>query len=169
LRTLRQWDDFHSWIYAIANNLCKMRFRSKSRQPDSEFIEDHAESLNKSQYLHDDPMIEQLNEALELLPEIYQQVLTLHYLGGMDGREIAEFLGVSPNSIWQRLSRARELLRKELLDMMSETFEHNRLRAGFTFRIVEIIKGIKINPMPPKTLPWGLSIATGIVIATLVH
>jgi RNA polymerase sigma factor (sigma-70 family) len=167
LRELRKRDEFHAWIYAIANNLCKDWIKAKSRQPDSEFIEDHAESLNKYQYLQDDPTIEQLNEALELLPEIYQQVLTLHYLGGMDGREMAEFLGVSPNSIWQRLSRARSLLRKELLDMMSDTFEHNRLRVGFTFRIVEIIKGIKINPMPPKTLPWGLSIATGIVIAIL--
>jgi RNA polymerase sigma factor (sigma-70 family) len=167
LRTLRQWDDFHAWIYAIASNLCKDWLRAKSRRPDREFIEDQsAKSLNDYSP-HENPAIEMLHEALDSLPETYQQILTLHYLGGMDGVEIAEFLGVSPTSIWQRLSRARSLLRKEMLDMMSETFEQQRLRAGFTFHIVETIKRIRINPMPPKTLPWGLFIATGLIIAAM--
>jgi len=168
LRTLRQWDDFHAWIYAITNNICKMMIRSRSRQPDCEFIEDQTvKSLHIKESYHDDPMLELLHEALDSLPEIYQQVLTLHYLGGMDGTEIAEFLGMSPTSIWQRLSRARSLLRKEMLDMMSETFEQNRLKAGFTFRIVEMVKRVRINPVTPKALPWGLSLATGIIIAVL--
>jgi RNA polymerase sigma factor (sigma-70 family) len=168
LRTLRQWDDFHAWIYAITNNICKMMIRSRSRQPDREFIEDQTvKSLHIEESYHKDPMLELLHEALDSLPETYQQVLTLHYLGGMDGTEIAEFLGMSPTSIWQRLSRARSLLRKEMLDMMSETFEQNRLKAGFTFRIVEMVKGIRLNPISPKALPWGLSLATGIIIAVL--
>jgi RNA polymerase sigma factor (sigma-70 family) len=168
LRTLRQWDDFHAWIYAITNNICKMMIRSRSRQPDREFIEDQTvKSLHIEGSYHKDPMLELLHEALDSLPETYQQVLTLHYLGGMDGTEIAEFLGMSPTSVWQRLSRARSLLRKEMLDMMSETFEQNRLKAGFTFRIVEMVKGIRLNPISPKALPWGLSLATGIIIAVL--
>jgi len=167
LRTLRQWDDFHAWIYAIASNLCKDWIRASSRRPDCEFIEDQsAKSLNDYSS-QENPAIELLHDALDSLPETYQQVLTLHYLGGMDGAEIAEFLGISPTSIWQRLSRARLLLRKEMLDMVSETFEHQRLRAGFTFRIVETIKRIRLNPMSPKTLPWGLSLATGIIVAFL--
>jgi len=168
LRTLRQWDDFHAWIYAITNNICKMMIRSRSRQPDREFIEDQdVKSLHTDKSYYESPMLELLHEALDSLPETYQQVLTLHYLGGMDGTEIAEFLGMSPTSIWQRLSRARSLLRKEMLDMMSETFEQNRLKAGFTFRIVEMVKGIRLNPISPKALPWGLSLATGIIIAVL--
>jgi RNA polymerase sigma factor (sigma-70 family) len=168
LHKLRQWDDFHAWIYAITNNICKMMIRSRSRQPDCEFIEDQTvKSLHIKESYHDDPMLELLHEALDSLPETCQQVLTLHYLGGMDGIEIAEFLGMSPTSIWQRLSRARSLLRKEMLDMMSETYEQNRLKAGFTFRIVELVKRVRINPVPPNTLPWGLSLATGIIIAVL--
>ena len=38
-------------------------------------------------------MLEVLYEAMDSLPESYQQVLTLHYLGGMGGTEIAEFRG----------------------------------------------------------------------------
>ena len=168
LKTLRRWDEFHTWLYSITSNLCKNWIRTKSRQPDSEFIEDQpAKSLSHYDSHHENAMLDTIHEVLDSLPDTYQQVLTLHYLGGMDGVEIAEFLGMSPTSIWQRLSRARSLLRKEMLDMMSETFEQNRLRMGFTFHIVEMVKRIRINPMPPKTLPWGLSIATGIIVAFL--
>jgi RNA polymerase sigma factor (sigma-70 family) len=168
LRTLRQWDDFHAWIYSITNNICKMMIRSRSRQPDREYIEDQdVKSLHIEKSDYESPMIETLHEALDSLPETYQQVLTLHYLGGMDGTEIAEFLGMSPTSIWQRLSRARSLLRKEMLDMMSETFEQNRLKAGFTFCMVEMVKGMRLNPISPKALPWGFSLATGIIMAVL--
>ncbi|MEK7400139.1 MAG: hypothetical protein AAB116_24605, partial [Candidatus Poribacteria bacterium] len=38
----------------------------------------------------------------------------------------------------------------------------------FTFRLVEMVKRIKINPISPtKGLPWGLSLATGLVAVAL--
>jgi N-acetylneuraminic acid mutarotase len=52
--------------------------------------------------------------------------------------------------------------------MMSSTYEQRRLPLGFTFRIVEAVKRIKINPMPRMAgLPWGLSAAVGIIITVL--
>jgi len=170
LRTLRRWDEFYAWIYAITSNLCKDWIRAKSRRPDREFVADHSpRSLRRlsMESRNEDPILEVLHEALDSLPESYQQVLTLHYLGGMGGVEIAEFLGKSPSAVWQSLSRARESLRKEILDMMSETYEQNRLRAGFTFRIVEMVRRIRIAPVPPRVWPWGFSIATGVIIGIL--
>jgi len=169
LRTLRRWDEFYAWLYAITSNLCKNWIKARIRRPDREFVEDHSvRSLSYSMETHsEDSMLEVLHEALDSLPESYQQVLTLHYLGGMDGTEIAEFLGKSPSAIWQRLSRARASLKKEILDMMSETYGQNRLRAGFTFSIVEMVKRIRIDPVPPKTLPWGFSIASGVIIGIM--
>ncbi len=106
---------------------------------------------------------------LEELPEIYQQVLTLYYLGRMSSKEIAKFLGTSENTIYTRLSRARAKLKKEILDMMSTTYEQQRLQPGFTFRIVEMVKRIKIKPVPNKPIiPLGLSAATGIVLTVLM-
>jgi predicted DNA binding protein len=61
-------------------------------------------------------------------------------LGGMSGREIARFLGISPNAIRQRLYRARAQLKEEMLGMMSTTFEGQRLQVGFTLRVVETVK-----------------------------
>jgi N-acetylneuraminic acid mutarotase len=52
--------------------------------------------------------------------------------------------------------------------MMTSTYEQQRLPAGFTFRVVEAVKRIKIHPMPRMAgLPWGLSFAMGIIVAVL--
>jgi predicted RNA polymerase sigma factor len=99
------------------------------------------------------------------MSEVYQQVLTLYYLGCRNTQEIAEFLGMSPSAIRQRLSRAREMLKEEMVAMMTQTFEQQKLSAGFTFRVVEMVKRIKIQPIStPRSLPYGLSLATGLLL-----
>jgi len=107
---------------------------------------------------------------LDSLPETYRDVLTLRYLGGMKSEEIARFLGTSPSNVRQRLSRARSKLKKEMLDMMSTTYAQQKLQPSFTFRIVEMVKHIKIQPAPRSTpwLPFSLSAATGIVLTVLM-
>ena len=171
LRTLRYWDDFPAWLYAITSNLCKNWIRHQSTRPDREFVADQApDVLNNSTTTSysEVEMRESLHKALSSLPEIYRQALTLYYLGDMNTVEIARFLGTSPNTIAQRLKRARAKLKEEMIAMMSTTFEGHKLQAGFTFHIVEIVKRIRIQPMPRATgLPWGLSLATGIIFAIL--
>ena len=113
-------------------------------------------------------MDESLEEALDSLPEIYREVLMLHYFGGMDSRDIAGATGMSPSAVRKRLSRARAQLKEEIIAMMGTAFEGQRLQAGFTFRIVESIRHIKIHPMPRTAeLPLGLSVAVGIIITVL--
>jgi N-acetylneuraminic acid mutarotase len=59
-------------------------------------------------------------------------------------------------------------LKEEMLAMMNTTFEAQKLRSGFTFRILEAVKRIKIQPMPRTAgLPWGLSLAASVIIAAL--
>jgi len=171
LRTLRRWDSFLSWLYSIASNLCSKWLRSQSKRPDSEFIEDQdpdkLEIPSLDSYRNDE-VYKLVHDALNSLPEIYRQVLTLYYLGGMNSEEIARFLGISPTNIRQRLSRARMQLREDVLSLMSMTLEQQRLQASFTFRIVEMVKRIKINPMPNTTaLPWGLSLTAGIIFTIM--
>jgi RNA polymerase sigma factor (sigma-70 family) len=171
LHTLKRYDSFLAWIYAIASNLCKMHVRTQSRRPDKEHIEDQEteklESPSMDSY-RDDMVNKSLREALDSLPDIYQEVLTLYYFGGMDGKEIARFLGISHDNVKQRLVRARVQLKEEVITMMNATFQQERLQASFTFRIVEAIKHIKIHPMSTaKGVPWGISIAAGIIFTVL--
>jgi RNA polymerase sigma factor (sigma-70 family) len=172
LPTLRRWDSFLAWLYAITSNLCRDLLREQAKRPDGDFITDKGwrffdyPSINSYQ---EEQLYESLHEALDSLPEMYREVLTLYYLGGMDSKEIAQFLGTSPSAIRQRLRRARSKLKKEMLDMMSKTYDQQRLQPSFTFRIVEMVKRIKIKPAPSQPLlPLGLSAATGIVLTVLM-
>jgi len=171
LRSLRRWESFVFWLYRIAHNCCAKSARARSRRPDSEFIEDqnpYAISDSSLNSYRDIQVNESLREAIYSLPETYRQVLMLHYFGGMNSSEIAKSLGASPTAIRMRLSRARAQLKEEMVAMMDTAFEGQRLQASFTFRIVEAVRRIKVNPMPRAAgLPWGLSLAAGIIIAVL--
>ncbi len=171
LRTLRRWDNFLAWLYSITSNLCKMHVRAKSRRPDREFIEDqNTEALEEptTEQHRESPVEAMLHEALNSLPKSYRQVLALYYLGDMDSVEIARFLGMSPAAVRQRLTRARSQLKEGMLAMMGMTFEEKKLHETFTFRIVEAVKRIKIQPTPRAAgLPWGLSLAAGVVLTAM--
>ena len=167
LRTLRRGDNFHAWLYAITSNLCKNFLRSQSRRPDRELIANQAPKNNADSSMaayHKASLYEPLYEALEELPEIHRQVLTLYYLGGMSSREIAQFLGMSESTINMRLSRARARLKAEMLEMLGT----KKLRPGFTLHIEEMIQQTKIQPVQKAPwLPWGLSLATGLFFVLL--
>ncbi len=171
LHSLRRWESFVFWLYRIARNLCVDWLKAESRRPDSEFIEDQDPNVLESPSLdsyREGKLGESLREALDALPDTYREVLMLHYFGGMAIKEIARAVGASPDAIGKRLSRARSQLREEMVAMMDTAFEGQRLQAGFTFRIVEAVKRIKINPMPRMAgLPWGLSLAAGIIVTVL--
>ena len=113
-------------------------------------------------------MSESVREALDTLSKTYREVLMLQYFGGMKSDEIAKVLGTSPTAIRMRLSRARAQLKEEMIAMMGTAFEGQRLQSGFTFRIVEAVKRIKINPVSTKGLPWGISLATGLLMTILI-
>ncbi len=171
LRSLRRWESFSFWLYRIALNLCKKWIRTQSRRPDSEFIEDQDPGMLQvpsADFHREDPVNESLREALDSLPRIYREVIMLHYFGGMDTRDIAEATGTSPSTVRKRLSRARAQLKEEMIAMMGTAFEEQRLQASFTFRIMEAAKRVGIDPVPRTAgLPWGISLAAGVIIAIL--
>jgi RNA polymerase sigma factor (sigma-70 family) len=171
LRSLRRWESFVFWLYRIASTRCKLWIRTQSRRTDRDFIEDQDPKIIEESSMNlyrDDQMKESVREALDSLPEIHREVLLLFYFGGMTSRDIAGALGVSPTAVLKRLSRARSKLKEEMIDMISGTLNRHKLHASFTLRIAEVIKRMKIRPMPRTNgLPWGLSLATGIVFTAL--
>ncbi|MFC1719248.1 sigma-70 family RNA polymerase sigma factor [Candidatus Poribacteria bacterium] len=171
LYSLRKRESFAFWLYRIAHRHCVQWFRDRSRRVDKDFIEDQDPGVVDIPSLdsnRESQLGESVREALDILPDAYREVLLLHYFGGLSIREIARSIGSSPAAIGMRLSRARAQLREEMIGMMDTAFEGQRLPIGFTFRIVEVVKRIKINPMPRMAgVPWGLSLAAGIIITVL--
>ncbi|MEK7395519.1 MAG: sigma-70 family RNA polymerase sigma factor, partial [Candidatus Poribacteria bacterium] len=179
LHTLKRWDSFFIWIRSMTINFCKDKIKSHSRRIDSEYIEEQSQSdlenISLNSYQEDQWLASHketlalLDEAMKSLPETYRQVLALHYLGGMSGERISQFLGISHANVRQRLNRAREQLREEMATVMDQTFQQQKLSASFTFRIVEMVKKIKINPISDvRNIPWGLSIGAGLIFTVLM-
>ena len=171
LRTLKRWDRFLSWLYAITSNSCKDFLRSRANRPDEEYVADQEqERLAKISIdaHHEDELHQTLRDALAELPEIHRQVLSLHYLGGLSCKEIAKFLGTSPHAIAMRLNRARRQLRKEMLTMMHASFDGQKLHSGFTLNIVEMIRRTHIHPNPQvPVIPIGIA-AIGILTLSML-
>ena len=171
LRTLKQCDKFLSWLYAITSNSCKDFLRSEASRPDWEYLADQEkgrmDKISMSSYQQDEINLT-LQEALSELPEIHRQVLTLHYLGEMSCREIAQFLGASPHAITMRLNRARAKLKKEMLTMMDTSFEQQKLHPAFTLYIVEAIQRTRIQSSPQTpAVPIGIAAVSLLTLSML--
>ena len=173
LSTLRRWDNFYPWLYSIASNQCKNFHRARGRRIDTVSFDEHADNHQADMDAHTEKLRnEQIHEALASLPEIHRQVLVLRYMAGMRSKEIAQTLRVSPNTVNQRLMRARTqlkaVLNEEMITMIPTAFAERNLQPGFTAQIIELIKGTQIQTAPHKTaLPLGLSAAGGVIILFL--
>jgi RNA polymerase sigma factor (sigma-70 family) len=171
LGSLRRMESFAFWLYRIASNHCKRWLKNRAKNADLEFIEDKDDkelSMSSINSYREDKADSEVQEALESLPDTYREVLMLYYYGGMNSLDIAYALGISPSAIRHRLIRAKKQFKEEMLALMRQNFEEYKLQASFTFRIVESIQKIRINPVSNITkLPWGISLAAGFLFVAI--
>lgn len=57
---------------------------------------------------------EQLVKAISKLPQIYKDVVFLHYLQEFTTKEISKMLNISIDNVWKRIERSKKLLKKIL-------------------------------------------------------
>ena len=129
LHSLRRWDNVMAWIYAVTSNTCKDWIRAQSRRRERESAADQNPEFLTSSSMNsyrENLAFESLHEALDSLPQAYQQALTLRYFGGMKVMEIARFLGASPSTIARRLREAKAQLREEMLEIMARFWRRGR-------------------------------------------
>lgn len=63
---------------------------------------------------HDDSDLVKLDRAIAELPELYRETVHIAILSGLPGEEAARQLGCSPNTLYQRIYKAKSLLREIL-------------------------------------------------------
>ena len=178
LETLKNHNLFGGWLYVIASRLCADWFQKKSLPEQSLEVTDMNE-VNRASYSRyvaqkqeaeaDETRREVVKELLQKLPESERTVMTLHYLGEMTIKTISEFLGVSPNTVKSRLSRARNRLKKEE-DMIRQNLGSFQLPTQLTENIMREIS--RIAPTAPAAnnpmVPWILSAASAVLIFLLM-
>ena len=174
LSTLKKPQRFASWLYVIAANHCSTWLRKKRLWTQS--LEDTSSAqLEKATYsgyvieenerMTEETQREIVKKLLAKLQESERTVITLHYLGGMNYKEISEFLGVSVAAIKNRLYRARNRLKKEE-PMIKEALGNFQITPNLTENIMQEIARLKpVAPSGSKPLiPWAVGVSTLAVI-----
>ncbi len=123
--------EFTTWMYRIAMNLARNRYRwNKSRGAKvnislDEPLADADGSTELSAQVPDTTdqpdrnaewieMNDRIAEEVEKLPELYREALVLRNVQDMSYEKIAEVLGCKIGTIKSRIARARETLRQSL-------------------------------------------------------
>jgi len=79
-------------------------------------------SSNDSSLLQDPDIIDQIHQALESLPKEMRDIFKMKYLKGAKTKEIASLKKISSNTVKTQLQRAREKLKKRLIETTSINF-----------------------------------------------
>lgn len=166
---------FQSWLYTIASNECSTWLREHLREREQEVhLEDiPARNLNELALRnHSDEDIDlTVRSAMETLPDDRQLILSLFYMSNLSIKEIAHFMGVSPNSIGIKLHRARKQLGERMEKMIGKRLSKEKLKAGFAFKVVDSIRDMPIPSLPkPRSIRWvpipisiGMALLIGII------
>ena len=130
IRAARSYDDFRheakieTWLYRIATHVAVDRLRGTASRRETllgqELDEVAADGQESVSSLEEKTLRRAANECIRNvingLPENYRTPLILSELEGFTNREIAEILDVSLDTVKIRLHRAKEQLKKALLD-----------------------------------------------------
>ncbi len=107
-----------AWLYGIAANLLRTRFRSDGRQARafrraaSLTAADPSATDAVDDQLCREAQLTEVLDALSQLPAMDREVITLFVWGELSYEEIAATLGVELGTVRSRLARARERLRE---------------------------------------------------------
>jgi RNA polymerase sigma-70 factor (ECF subfamily) len=117
---------FTVWLYAIASNLVKDRYRWRSRHPQASLdienegtgatLEDNLRDtkLGPDETLQKEESAEAVRKAVAALPEELRQALVLSVYQELPQAEIAAILKCSVKAVETRIYRARQQLRSSL-------------------------------------------------------
>jgi RNA polymerase sigma factor (sigma-70 family) len=130
-RLMKPIEEAGSWLYRVARNRIIDRFRKKQPEPFSEIPEGADEGLRFEDLLPSPDagpdaayargvLLDELEAALEELPEEQREVLLAHEMEGRSFKQIAGETGVSVNTLLSRKRYAVLHLRRRLKAIYEE-------------------------------------------------
>lgn len=105
-------EQLQPWFFRVALNLFIDEKRKINRLiiVDQEFYNDYPQSHDDYQKISD---VNQIEIALDQIKSSYKELLLLKYYYGLSYNEIGAILEIKPNSVKQKLLRARQSIQKE--------------------------------------------------------
>lgn len=139
---LREPSRLGGWLCGIARNLAKQWHRTRAAHkwasPDggdrSNQLVDSAPGPVQRVISGEERQL--VWNSLESIPEIYREVLVLFYRQSQSVEEVARALELSDETVRQRLSRGRGLLRMEVARTVEQTLQHTRPGPQFTIAVM---------------------------------
>jgi RNA polymerase sigma-70 factor (ECF subfamily) len=116
LGSFRFESSFGAWLKRIVVNTCINHL--KKRRVDLVYTEQHSDPAPDNDFVDYEEIsfrVEQVNKAVEKLPEGYRIVFSLYLLEGYDHKEIAEILGVSESTSKSQFLRAKKKIKEILM------------------------------------------------------
>jgi RNA polymerase sigma-70 factor, ECF subfamily len=129
LKAYRSWDQYQpgtnakGWLLTILRNSFINEYRRRSRHPETVDVdtiepfavlsEEQEEDAQGGRFF-DQIIDEEVQQAIDTLPETFREALVLSDVEGMSYQEISSILGVPVGTVKSRLFRARRMLRAKL-------------------------------------------------------
>ncbi len=110
---------FSTWIYQISLNLCRDYWRAQQRRPEQlrepeAFTTEFSPGSSPEEQVLAEGEAAQLRKALDSLPEIYREALTMRFFGDLSYEEMAEASGEGLSSLKMRVARGLAQLRNRM-------------------------------------------------------
>jgi RNA polymerase sigma-70 factor (ECF subfamily) len=107
---------FSTWLYSVANNMCKNEYRRRDIRKEyysMEALEPKLDFVNESS-VEPDQLVEKIFETLGLLGDEHRSVFLLRFREGFSIREIADILELPEGTVKSRLFYARKMVAGKL-------------------------------------------------------
>lgn len=166
LRKLRNPASFLPWLRQVTRNQAHLWRREHARERADDTALATALDVRPSAADHLLASEEQrvLHEALDRLPDDAREVLILYYREDSSSRQVALLLGISEAAVRQRLSRARTLLREEMLARFATTVTRTAPSAAFG----NMIAAALVTSAPAASMTVAGATAATLAKATLI-
>jgi len=116
LGSFRFESSFGAWLKRIVVNTCINHL--KKRRVDLVYTEHHNDPPPDNDFVDYEEInfkVDQVNKAVEMLPEGYRIVFSLYLLEGYDHKEIADILGVTESTSKSQFLRAKKKIKEILM------------------------------------------------------
>ncbi len=109
----------HAWLYAAVRNACLNRL--KHLQVEREHLEAVIEATRADMadnYRQHEVLLRRAEEIAHSLPEPTRSILRMCYWDKQTYRQVAEYLGISPDTVKKHISKALRTLRETMREMI---------------------------------------------------